>query len=232
MPNEESRKQSSHDVVARKQALRKTVRVAVRKLTQEETASQSQRVWDQIIELPAYQAATSVGLFLSMPQHEIKTDFILEHAIRQKKAIWVPRVGANFEKCEMDLLKVVGISGEPDSLPEVGFQKLWPTNKWKIPEPPTDAPVIPAQPGDIDLLIVPGLAFDENANRLGQGKGYYDRFIARMNTDPSKSLPLVAVGLDPQLVVDQDIPVAEYDRRMDIVVLPSRIIRSSFSSSS
>ena len=90
-------------------------------------------------------------------------------------------------------------------------------------------------PGDIDLLIVPGLGFDNNGNRLGQGKGYYDRWIERMTKD-GITLPLIAVGLTPQLVTKEDvdgsdddsdgsiIPTAEYDRRMDIVLLPNETI--------
>ena len=87
-------------------------------------------------------------------------------------------------------------------------------------------PIVTARPGDIDLLIVPGLAFDKSCHRLGQGKGYYDRFIERMTVNGNK-LPLVAVGLSPQYVGDDEtIPIAEYDRIMDLVVLPSQTIRN------
>ena len=110
-----------------------------------------------------------------------------------------------------------------DSIPLDGmFHKTWPKNKWGIPEPPPDMTVVAAKPGDIDLLIVPGLGFDRSRNRLGQGKGYYDRFIARMTRSGHK-LPLVAVGLTPQLV-DGCIPVATYDIQMDMVVIPDEVI--------
>ena len=64
------------------------------------------------------------------------------------------------------------------------FYDGWPRNRWGIPEPPVSDDAADddavAKPGDIDLLVVPGLAFDAAGRRLGQGKGYYDRFIARM----------------------------------------------------
>jgi 5-formyltetrahydrofolate cyclo-ligase len=210
------------DIRQRKQALRKQIRAAVRELNPEETQLQSKQVWERVFELPVYKSAKSVGLFLSMPKGEINTDAILQHAIQNGKDVYVPQVGKNFEKCDMDLLKVV-LDGSSSS--QEIFHKSWPRNKWQIPEPPAEMPIITAQPGDIDLLVVPGLGFDQKGNRLGQGKGYYDRFIARMTANETP-LSLVAVALKPQLVLNADIPVAEYDRRMDMVVLPNEIISS------
>jgi 5-formyltetrahydrofolate cyclo-ligase len=82
---------------------------------------------------------------------------------------------------------------------------------------------IAAKVGDIDLLVVPGLAFDEKGGRLGQGKGYYDRFIARMRNGSEKP-KLVAVGLEPQFLQDATIPVTELDFIMDMIVLPNQTI--------
>ena len=86
-------------------------------------------------------------------------------------------------------------------------------------------PIATAQPGDIDVLVVPGLAFDRQGERCGQGKGYYDRFIERMCANTTSKNPfLVAVGLQAQLLVEGGIPVAKYDRRMDMVLLPDETI--------
>ena len=84
-------------------------------------------------------------------------------------------------------------------------------------------PIVNAKPGDIDLLLVPGLAFDLKRNRLGQGKGYYDRFIAKMTVN-DMPLPLVAVGLTPQFVSGAEIPVDRYDKQMDMVIFPDKVI--------
>lgn len=202
----------------RKQRLRKEIRAKVKELTKEEIQEQSQKVWDQLVKLPQYESSTSIGLFLSMPKGEINTDHILERALASGKGIYVPQVGNNFEKCDMEMLRVI----ETDPIPGDIFHKSWPKNKWGIPEPPENMPITMAKPGDIDLLIVPGLGFDRNCNRLGQGKGYYDRFIEKM-TKEGMQLPLVAVCMSPQLI-DEDIPVAEYDQQMDIVVTPNEVI--------
>ena len=71
------------------------------------------------------------------------------------------------------------------------------------------------------VLAFPGLAFDAKGGRLGQGKGYYDRFIARMRKDFNKPI-LVAVGLDPQLV--DHIPVTEFDVTMDLIIVPNQVV--------
>lgn len=70
---------------------------------------------------------------------------------------------------------------------------------------------------NIDLVIVPGIAFDLQKNRLGRGKGYYDRFFKKYK--PSK----IGVCFDCQLL--NAVPVARHDKSMDIVVSPSRLIQ-------
>lgn len=202
----------------KKQTLRKEIRAKIRQVSEEEIKKMSEMVWQRLFQLPQYKSAKSIGLFLSMPKGEINTDIALRHAIKNGKAVFVPQVGKNFEYADMELLKVAIKDPSSDDI----FHKDWPRNKWGIPEPPADMPIVMAKPGDIDLLVVPGLGFDKKGNRLGQGKGYYDRFIARM-TENDIPLPLFAVGLTPQLV-DGEIPVAEYDRQMDLVLMPTETI--------
>jgi len=68
------------------------------------------------------------------------------------------------------------------------------------------------QPEFLDMIIVPGLAFDKHGNRLGQGSGWYDRFLAKY----PKSYK---IGLCyKEQLVDYDLPVEEHDIKMDEVV--------------
>jgi len=220
--NAEKSASSIEELRKGKQVLRKQLRFEMEKLTVQEIEVQSKSVWERVFELPIYQSAKSVGLFLSMPIGEINTNLILLHCIENGKVIYVPEVGKNFELCDMELRKV--ILDDSKKTTDKIFHEAWPKNKWNIPEPPDTMPSVAAKPGDIDLMIVPGLGFDRSCNRLGQGKGYYDRFIAKMSKDEN-DLPLLAVALKPQLVDGfQKIPVAEYDRKMDMLVLPDEII--------
>ena len=84
--------------------------------------------------------------------------------------------------------------------------------KFGIPEPTT-----PAYDGEIDLVIVPAVAFDAKGRRLGRGGGYYDRFIKKLT-----HTVLVGVGYDFQLV--DEVPAARHDQRVHRVILPSKTI--------
>lgn len=222
-----------------KKLLRKSIRSKLASLHPNEISQQSQLVWDKVFQLPQYQSSQSIGLFLSMPSGEIHTHEACEKVLLDGKKLYLPRVGLDFEQCDMDMVQVVVdkvlLQAENAAAAEVGVERTekkmvfyqdWPRNKWGIPEPP---PLMDpkgmslAQPGDIDLMIVPGLGFDGLGGRLGQGKGYYDRFLMKMIADGAVKRPfLVAVGLEPSLVVEEEgrIPMSDQDVRMDVVVVP------------
>jgi 5-formyltetrahydrofolate cyclo-ligase len=223
------------DVRSQKQVLRKSIRAQLKTLSIEEIEQQSVAVWDRLHDMEVYRSAKSIGLFLSMPAGEINTSKALEFAIQNGKDIYIPQVGANFELADMELIQIQTSSSTPGHFENQPIHYNWPRNKWGIPEPPNELILKAAVPGDIDLLIVPGLAFDRNGNRLGQGKGYYDRFIARMFGDPKQKPPtLIAVGLPCQLIDKDDnksvapttIPVHEHDFPVDWVLLPNESIQT------
>jgi len=74
-------------------------------------------------------------------------------------------------------------------------------------------------PEDIDLVIVPCVAFDEYGNRCGHGAGYYDRFL------PSLNPKVTIIGLAYELQLVDRIQTDKYDCPMDIVITEKRIIR-------
>jgi 5-formyltetrahydrofolate cyclo-ligase len=74
-----------------------------------------------------------------------------------------------------------------------------------IPAP--DGPTIP--PETIDLIVVPGLAFDRSCHRLGQGGGYYDRYLPYCRA--------VTVGLAFELQMTDDLPWEAHDIQLDFV---------------
>ena len=238
---------ATNNVRLQKQILRKEIRTKLKALSQEEIQQQSRAVWDRLHAMKMYQDAKSIGLFLSMPTGEIDTSWAVQHAIQSRKDIYIPQVGQNFEKPDMDLIQIQTAPPDPSAIiTDVPIYHHWPKNKWNIPEPPTNVILKTAQPGDIDLLILPGLAFDPSGNRLGQGKGYYDRFLARMcgndknGTSGASSSPiLVAVALSCQFIgsgndhVTNDttstpqrrsIPVHEHDFPVDWIILPNQSI--------
>ena len=112
----------------------------------------------------------------------------------EDKKIALPRVDGN----DLVLHWVAG----PDDLVKGCFGIL---------EPPASTPV--ADPNKLDLILVPGVAFDRQGGRLGRGRGYYDRLLA--GTSAFK----VGVCFDWQIV--PEVPREAHDIRMDAVVTPS-----------
>jgi len=77
----------------------------------------------------------------------------------------------------------------------------------------------------LDLIILPGVAFDRVLHRLGHGKGYYDSFIASYVASGRNKPLLVAIGLREQLLPkDQLVPHTSYDWDVDILITPDATI--------
>lgn len=85
-------------------------------------------------------------------------------------------------------------------------------------QPRTDLVAIPI--ADLDVVLVPGLAFDCTGARLGRGGGFYDRFLATL---PSKILT-IGVAFDQQIVAT--VPAQPHDRRVQVVITESQTITS------
>lgn len=77
-----------------------------------------------------------------------------------------------------------------------------------IPEPSEDA--ITVEPKEVELTVVPGVAFDAQCNRLGRGKGFYDRLIPHLNC------PLIGIGYQFQII--ESIPCESFDKKLDAII--------------
>jgi 5-formyltetrahydrofolate cyclo-ligase len=99
------------------------------------------------------------------------------------------------------------IPGEPDTAPFIA----WCTERGKRVVVPEDEP----DPAAVDVVIVPGVAFAPDGARLGQGGGWYDRFLASVRPDCTS----IGVGFDPQVV--DVLPTEPHDIRLDNVVTES-----------
>lgn len=175
-------------------ALRAHIR-QLRKLMPPETLRrESARVCDQLLALPEYAAARVIFAYLAMPGEADLADFI-RCARLDGKTVCVPIC---IGRGEMLAGRLEG------RLVRNQFGGLQPSEK--------ECRVIP--PGEIDLAIIPALAFDLRCNRMGQGGGYYDRYLAAC----APELPKVGVGLDFQLV--ERLAAQPWDVPMDRVVTP------------
>ncbi|MFL4473834.1 5-formyltetrahydrofolate cyclo-ligase [Paeniglutamicibacter sp. MACA_103] len=91
---------------------------------------------------------------------------------------------------------------------------------------PIDEPVGerfgPELMAEIDVILVPAQAVDENGDRLGQGGGYYDRFIQSL-TDPALRPKLLSIAFEHEFVPAGHFPVEPFDQRVEAVALPSGV---------
>lgn len=155
----------------------------------------SEKILKQLEETELFRQASCIALYYSIPG-EVQTAAFLEK--------W-------FEKKQLLLPLIVG--DDLRLLPYKGTDSLTP-GIFGIPEP-TDIDTTVTE-SDVDLIIVPGVAFDRQLNRMGRGKGYYDRLLSTMQ------VPKIGICFDFQ--IQESVPVEPFDRKMDMVITEKEII--------
>lgn len=179
------------ELAEQKQTLRKAVRAQARAIDPEYQAAASSAICRNLMAHPAYQSAAVVLAFVGT-KLEVNTEPLLRGAWADGKTLCVPR-------CKEGHLMDLCVIRSYDDL-EVGA--------YGILEPKSDCPLIVAQ--DIDFAVIPCVSFDRKGGRLGQGGGYYDRFL------PLLRCPTFLVCRE-RLVVDH-VPCEAHDRRCDYLV--------------
>ncbi|MEN9353158.1 MAG: hypothetical protein RL318_483 [Fibrobacterota bacterium] len=143
-------------------ALRQWARERLAIVDQEKRDSAAGQVLARLAPWPMWQEATDIALFAST-EGEIPTEALLEAALSQGKRVWMPWTGE--EPGQMDFAPIQG----PSDLVPGRFGILCPREELRVGQ------AIP----DRLLVLVPGMVFDHHGNRIGRGKGYYDRWLAR-----------------------------------------------------
>ncbi|MCA1831685.1 MAG: 5-formyltetrahydrofolate cyclo-ligase [Actinomycetota bacterium] len=128
---------------------------------------------------------------------EIPTDPLLARLLDEGRAVLLPYV-------EGDRLIAAAISSLDDLIP--GYRGI-------------REPALRERASTADVVIVPGVAFDERGGRLGYGGGFYDRFLETI--DPS--VPIVGICFDAQIVTS--VPREGHDRDVTVVVTERRVLR-------
>jgi 5-formyltetrahydrofolate cyclo-ligase len=158
--------------------------------------------------LDAFHHASVVMLYMPLAKEVDLTTAALS-CFRMGKTVCVPRI--NWKRQDMEPVEVSSFDDEIMDIDEHGLRT-----------PASGAPLPPAM---IDLVVVPGLAFDPHGHRLGRGGGCYDRFLGRLR----RSATTVGLVFDVQII--DAVPADERDMSVDIVVTDRRVTHAARSRS-
>lgn len=186
---------TSRSLAAAKQALRSEIRQIRRQLDATAAIIAGDAVAAHLLELPETAQAHVVMVYGAAPDELDPRG--CEQPFRDRGArVAYPRV-------EGDEIVVVEVT--PASALTTGFGGI------REPLGP------PMDPESVDVVVVPGLAFDRTGRRLGHGKAYYDRLLPRMRATR------IGVAFDEQIV--EAVPADDHDQPMDMIVTPTQLIR-------
>lgn len=175
------------EIKEQKKRIRKEIATLKKALSSDEKALRSFAILEQVEQLPEFQKAQTVLLYYSLPD-EVQTEFFLKKWTGKKRLV----------------LPVV--EGEDLVLKEYTPGKTG-KGQMSIHEPVGTTVIDPSQ---IEFAIIPGVAFDAACNRLGRGRGFYDRLL------PHIKCRTAGVGYQLQLV--EELPAEAFDKPLDTVI--------------
>lgn len=148
--------------------------------------SKSEMIVKRIMSLEVYKKSKVIAMYYSLPD-EVSLNRLINNAIKDDKIVLLPQI----KNSEMFFVKIDDLTIYKKSKFGVYEPVVTSNNKWQ---------------NNVDLILVPGVAFDINKNRIGYGKGYYDRFLKTSNA--YKIGVCFASQILPALPIDNnDIPV-------------------------
>jgi len=198
-----------------KKALRNDIKAKLASLSESEISKQSETAETLILNLPQYQNAKSLSIYLSMPASEAQTSLLVHEALDKGKKIFVPYLyspaeaaGQGKKRKVMDMLRLTSVQEYE------GLQK----DAWGIPSLSAEGvkgrencmggvglslaegQTVEGTKGEgLDLIVVPGVAFDGEGNRLGHGAGFYDSFLTRFCDGGRRPKPYLGKSSPPRL---------------------------------
>ena len=183
------------DLSEAKRLARRVVRLAAEGMALGQPDEDSSAACRLILKSTVWQRASRVMLYVPM-RGELNVNSLIENGLKDDKLIALPRFSVNknaYEACGIDNLS--------DLVP----------GKFGVLEPPPDCQTMDTK--QLDLAIVPGVAFAGLGGRLGRGGGFFDRLL----TD----IPAKKCGVCFEQQVYPDVPVERHDVKMDMIATPS-----------
>lgn len=194
---------SEDQIDTQKAALRREITQRLLSMTADDRHDKSLRACRRVTELEVFQHASTLMMYMPLPA-EVDVTPVAMKCFQLGMTVCVPRV--DWRRKDMSAVEVQRFDDSEMDIDDHGLRT------------PRDGRLV--IPSLIDLVILPGLAFDVRGNRLGRGGGYYDRFLSRV----SRTTRRVAVCFDEQIV--DAVPVINGDMRVDMVITDRRATRT------
>lgn len=183
----------------KKQELRESVLQKREAYSEESWRFRSEKILTKILSSDIYKSSQTIHTYVSMNERrEVWTDPLINHIFEDDKMAVVPTV--NFSDGTLSHHQIL-------TMEELK------ANNWGVREPETRRPV---DISELDMVVVPMAAGDRAGNRLGYGRGFYDRFLAQT--------PALKIGLTFQDFLFDTIPVEEFDVNLDMIITEEEVI--------
>lgn len=186
-----------------KKELRKELLAKRDLLPKEERAEKSSIIFSLLKEHNIYKNATHVMLYIDF-RSEVSTKEMIQDLLEKGKRVFIPLTVP--ETRQMIISELLDV------------EKDLALGNFGVLEPKEEA-IRPVDPKILDLVIVPGVGFDEKGYRVGYGGGYYDRFLPKL----SPTVPTVALSFEVQLIPEA--PTDKYDFPVQYIVTEDKLIQ-------
>ncbi len=172
-------------------------------LSKRAITEQSHRIAESLINSNMYRQSKNIMLYMAT-KSEVQTQEIIHSAQKEDKKIFIPLIIRESNEIMPSLIQDFKTELTPGAL---GIMQ------------PKEEYYRVVQPDILDLVIVPGVAFTRQGQRLGRGGGYYDRFLSRLGQHT------VSVGLAFEMQIVEQIPTNEKDMPVDYIITEEGIIQ-------
>lgn len=189
------------DGMKMKDRLRKSIEKKRNTLSTSEVLEKSSRIKKRIFEMDLFRDAQTILFYVSYG-NEVYTHDMIKESISLGKTVVVPKSVTKNNALILSRLT------DWNNL-EVGA--------YNILEPKQE-PIEQVDVESIDLIIVPGVVFDESGNRIGHGKGYYDRLL-----NDSQNIPNIGLAFELQMI--DNIESEKHDEKIDVIITEDRIMK-------
>lgn len=192
-----------------KNQIRANMKLFLAGISAQERHARSLAACNNLCSTREFKNAETLMIFLSMPS-EVETSTLAVKAWQEGKNIVVPRI--NWTDRRMEPVEIKSLDTAMQTIPIPG-------SNGGIKEP-ISGTAVPL--GIIDMVVIPGLAFDRRGFRVGRGRGFYDRFLAQQDFQGARC----ALCFHEQLQ-NEPVPCEDHDIPMNLIVTDQEILHCS-----